>query len=124
MGGNGSFLSRSTDTEAERDYVTVYSLDENIKIIEQKNHNASLKPPQESHTANRIYAMFYKDGHDVKEVAVYGSDGQKLYAIHTQKHYGLCPHYHPWKDGQPIDDEAYALTSDMQILLDRIRKLK
>ena len=124
MGGNGSFLSRSTDTEAGREYVTVYSLDENIKIIERKNKQQNIKPPQESHTPNRIYAMFYKDGHDVKEVSVYGSDCLKLYVIHTQDHKGLGEHYHPWRDGKPIPNEVYSLTSEMKILLERIRNLK
>lgn len=124
MGGNGSFLLHSTDNEAGREYVTVYSLDENIKIIERKNNKISLKPPQESHSPNRVYAMFYKDGHDVKEVAVYGSDGLRLYTIHTQEHKGLGEHYHVWKEGKPIEGEVYALTYEMQLLLEKIRKLK
>ena len=124
MGGNGSFLLHSTDNEAGREYVTVYSLDENIKIIERKNKRQNIKPPQESHTPNRIYAMFYKDGHDIKEVAVYGSDGLRLYTIHTQDHKGLGEHFHLWRNGKPIPNEVYSLKPEMKTLLKRIRDLK
>lgn len=123
MSGNGSFIARTADTESRREYRTVYHLGEDIKILERKDSSKSVRLPQESHSANRIYAVFYKDGHDVKEIAVYGNDGKRLYTIHTQTHKSLKEHYHLWQGGAPLDGYIYPLTQEMKALLDRIRNL-
>lgn len=77
--------------------------------------------PEESHTPNRIYATFEKDGSDVKAIARYGSDGKKIFEIHTVDHYGIHPHYHLWGDGTQQKD-GFPLTSEMKMLLDKVRK--
>lgn len=123
MGGNGSFIARTTDSENVREFRTIYAIDENIKILERKNSKLGLKLPQESHSPNRVYAIFRKDGLDVKEIAVYDEHGMRLYTIHTQGHKGLAEHYHIWKNGHPIDNEVYALTPALQQLLRKIRNL-
>ena len=122
MGGNGSAGKGTTNTEEGRDYKTVYSIGDNIKVLEPKNPRKGIKLPEESHTPNRIYATFYKYGHDVKAIAVYGDDCKKLYEIHTVDHKGLGMHYHVWKDGKPV--EVHSITPQMQALLDKIRNFK
>lgn len=119
MGAVGSFEHRTANSEAGRDYRTVYSIGDNIKVLELKNPKKGVKLPEESHTPNRIYATFYKDGHDVKAIAKYGADGKKLYEIHTIDHKGLGAHYHVWKDGKPV--EVHSLISEMKSLLEKVR---
>lgn len=122
MGGNGSFEARSTDTEAGRNYMTVFAIGDNVMVLQQKDPRKGVKQPEESHTPNRIYATFRKDGKDVKSIAQYGDDGKKLWEIHTNDHHGLKPHYHVWKDGRPVS--VHTLTEGMKELLDRIRNFK
>lgn len=93
---------------------------DNIVVLEQKDPKHKGKLPEESHTPNRIYVSFMANGQDVKEIAKYGSDGKKLWAIHTKDHKGIKPHYHIWKDGAPTE-EGYPLTKDMQKILKKIR---
>ena len=122
MGAVGSFERGTANTEAGRNYKTIYSIGDNIKVLELKNPKKGAKLPEESHTPNRIYATFYKDGHDVKAIAKYGLDGKKLFEIHTIDHKGLGAHYHVWKDGKPI--EVHSLTPEMKSLLDIVRNFK
>ncbi len=100
MGANGSFANGSTASEAGRNWETVGSI-ENIQIIQLKNPKRPNKLPEESHTPDRIYAIFEKDGSDVKGIAGYGADGKKQWEVHTVEHDGICPHTHKWKDGKP-----------------------
>lgn len=123
MGGNGSFIAHSADTEGGREYRTIYKVDDNIKIIERKNSKLALKLPQESHSPNRVYAIFRKDGLDVKEIAIYDDNGKRVYTIHTQRHKGLLEHYHVWRNGQPVENEVYALTPDLKLLLQKVRNI-
>lgn len=122
MGANGSFAYGSTIYEESRAYKTVMSIGNNIKVLEQKNSKKGTKLPEESHTPNRIYVAFRKDGQDVKCIAQYGQDGKKIFEIHTDNHHGMKPHYHKWQNGHPID--ASELSPDKLALLNRIRKFK
>ena len=120
MGANGSHASGVLYTEEGRAYKTLFSMGDNIKVLEPKNPNRKGKLPEESHMPNRIYVSFMANGEDVKEIAKYGDDGKKLWSIHTLSHKGISPHYHNWKDGAQLKD-AYALTTEMKSLLDKIR---
>lgn len=120
MGANGSHASGVLHIEEGRTYKTLFSMGDNIKVIEPKNPNRKGKLPEESHMPNRIYVSFMANGEDVKEIAKYGDDGKKLWSIHTLSHKGISPHYHNWKDGAQLKD-AYALTTEMKSLLDKIR---
>lgn len=123
MGANGSFALGTTNTEEGRQWKTVGSIGDNIKILQMKNPKASLKLPEESHTPNRVYAIFKKDGSDVKCFAKYGPDGKKIWEIHTDDHKGLKPHFHYWKNnGQ--EKSAHSLTPDMLELLNKVRNFK
>lgn len=123
MGGNGSFRLKTASTEAGRMYKTVASIGDNIKILQLKNPKLGVKLPEESNTPNRIYVSFYKDGHDVKDIAQYDSNGIKLWQINTQDHKGIKPHFHYWKDGAQEKD-AHHLTQGMKDLLENIRLFK
>lgn len=121
MGGNGSFLNGYTNFEKNREYKTIFTIGDNIKILERLKKGVKL--PEESHTPNRVYATYYRDGKGLKEVAEYGKDGKKIYEIHTIDHQGLGTHYHPWKNGRPTG-EVYKLTGAMKLLLNKILNLK
>ena len=123
MGANGSFAKGTTNTEKDRHWKTIGSIGENIKILQMKNPKAPLKLPEESHTPNRIYAIFKKNGSDVKCIAQYDSNGKKLWEIHTDDHYGLKPHFHYWKNGGQEED-AHPLTQVQQDLLNTVRNFK
>lgn len=123
MGGNGAFSSGVLNSEAGRKYATVFQIDENTLVLEQKDRRKGIKLPEESHTPNRYYVAFRKDGKDVKSIAKYGADGKKIWEIHTNEHNGIKPHFHYWKDnGQ--EEQGYPLTSEMRDILNRIRNLK
>ena len=124
MGGNGSFFSGITNFDGGRNYKTVFSIGDNIKILETKNRNNSLKLPEESHTPNRTYATFYRNGKGLKEIAEYGPDGKRLNSIHIQDHKGLGPHWHPWKNGGQVENKAYKLTDRMKSLINKIINFK
>lgn len=89
-----------------------------------------MKLPEESHTPNRIYAIFNKNGNDVQAIAKYGPDGKKIWEIHTRDHNGLGEHYHPCEDGHAKtitnrngypENEAYALDAEKKAILERVR---
>ncbi|MDE7402076.1 MAG: hypothetical protein K2M87_01540 [Muribaculaceae bacterium] len=121
MGANGSFSSGSTNSELGRAYSTIATCGE-IQIVSPKNPKAGIKLPEESHTPNRTYATFYKDGHDVKAIAKYGPDGKKIWEIHTVDHKNLGSHYHDWQKGRPTTSKP--LDSKMKALLEKIRNFK
>ena len=122
MGGNGSFANKSTATEAGRRWKTVYVTKSGIKILEMKNPKAAIKLPEESHSPNSVFAIFNKGGKGLKAIAKYGADGKKFFEIHTTDHNGLGAHFHPWKDGHPLD--AQPLTKSMKKLIDGVLNFK
>ena len=122
MGGNGSFALGATQSEAGRKWKTIAITDSGIKILELKNPKSSFKLPEESHSPNSIYAIFNKGGKGLKAIAKYGADGKKIFEIHTTDHDGLGAHFHPWKDGHPLD--AQPLTKDMKKLIDDVLNFK
>ena len=122
MGGNGSFALGTTQSEAGRRWKTIMVTPSGIKVLELKNTKDSISLPEESHTPNSIYAVFNKGGKGLKGVAKYGDEGKKLFEIHTTDHKGLGAHYHPWKDGHPLD--AKPLTEKLKKLLEDASNLK
>lgn len=123
MGANGSFLSGTTNFDENRMYKTLYSIGHNIKILEMKNSKLGLKLPEESHTPNRIYATFYRNGKGLKEIAEYGPDGKRINSIHITDHKGYGPHYHNWR-GLGQEKDAHALTKEMKSLINKIINFK
>lgn len=130
MGGNGSHANGTTKSDIGQAWKTIGTVGD-IQVIQRKNSNESLKLPEESRTANRVYAIFNKDGSDVKAIAKYGSDGKKMWEIHTTDHDNMGPHWHPWKDGRPVmcwdaskgkmRNVAHALTPEMELILNMVR---
>lgn len=123
MGANGSFANGSTALEKDRRWKTILVLKDGTKIIELKNKKGAVKLPEESHSPNSTYAIFNKEGKGVKAIAKYGSDGKKIWEIHTTDHKGFGAHYHKWKDGKPLDEEPHPLTPAMKKLLDNVSNL-
>lgn len=123
MGGNGSVSSGVLNSEAGRKYVTIFRIDENTLVLEQKDRRKGIKLPEESHTPSRYYVAFRKDGRDVKSIAKYGADGKKIWEIHTNEHNGIKPHFHYWK-GNGQEEQGHPLTPEMRDILNRIRNLK
>ena len=81
MGGNGSHISGILNTEEGRAYKTLFKISNNIVVLEQKSPKQKGKLPEESHTPNRVYATFFGDGHDIKEIAKYDKNGLKRKSI-------------------------------------------
>jgi hypothetical protein len=130
MGANGSFAKGSTESDAGRNWNTIYTIGK-IQIIQKKDPKSSIKLPEESHTPNRTYAIFKKDGSDVKGIAKYGPDGKKIWEIHTSDHDDFAEHYHKWMDGHPMQyfdakrgkrNIAFSLTDEMINLLKMVRQ--
>lgn len=114
MGANGSKSLGTTETEEGRRWKTIEELPNGVKIIEFKNKKTPTKLPEESHTPNAIYGMMFKKGNGLKSIAIYGSDCKKILEIHNEDHHGTGPHYHLWKDGEPIGD-AIPISSNHQL---------
>lgn len=121
MGANGTFSKGMDIPVVERKYKTVFKIDDNIMVLQRKDGIGKL--PEESHTAGRIYVHFWKDGHDVKEIAKYGKNHKKIWEIHTKDHHGINPHFHYWRKGKPYG-EALPLTPNKIKLLNKIRMFK
>lgn len=121
MGANGSFASGSTNSELGRQYKTIGTIG-HIQVVTPKNPKTSIKLPEESHTPNRIYATFYRDGRDIKAIAKYGPNGKKIWEIHTVDHRNLGPHYHDSSNGRPVSDKP--LTPEMWEILNNVRNYK
>ena len=51
---------------------------------------------------NAIYGMMFKKGNGLKSISIYDSDCLKILEIHNEDHHGTGPHYHYWKNGEPI----------------------
>lgn len=120
MGGNGSHASGVLNTEEGRQYRTIFTIGENIKVLEQKDPKKNGKLPEESRTPNRIYVSLFANGKDVKAIAQYDENGKKMYEIHTADHKGIKPHYHTWTDGKPEKD-GHHLTPEMKSLLQKVQ---
>lgn len=128
MGGNGTASVLGSIPASEREYVSLGSYKDpvygDVEIIEWKGGSSNKMPP-ESNSAPRIYASFYKDGSGVNEIAKYGNDHKKEWAIHTAPHASNKakkkgeavegPHIHKWKDGKPSAKPDPLLSGDPRL---------
>jgi len=114
MGANGSKSLGTTETEAGRRWKTIETLPNGVKIIAFKNSKTPTKMPEESHSPNAIYGMMFKKGNGLKSISMYDSNCLKILEIHNEDHHGTGPHYHHWKNGEPIGD-AIPITSNPQL---------
>lgn len=130
MGANGSHADGSLESELGRNWKRIGTVGE-IQIVQKKSSKESVKLPEESHTLNRIYATFNKNGDDVQAIAKYDANGKKVWEIHTRPHNGLAAHYHPCENGHPKsiinsngkpENKAYPLDAYKQSILDKVRK--
>lgn len=125
MGGNGSRGKGLLDSELGRNWKTTASIGE-IQVVQLKDLSKPNKLPEESHTANRLYAIFEKDGSDVKSIAKYDNNGKKVWEIHTTDHKGLGAHFHLWKNGKPIKGSEKPLIDYpyLMAILNKVRNFK
>lgn len=131
MGGNGSYIKGMYDNESEREYRTVHDLSKNIKVIELKKRGSHNSMPRTSHTANRVYVIFYKDGSGVKEIARYGKNHELKWVIHTHEHSdkkGIYKegHVHYWKKGKPTSKYPEDINNHPRLkrLMEKIKMMK
>lgn len=126
MGGNGTLSKGQEMSEESRQWKTVDTIPARggfpeVAIVEMKNLKY-IKTPEESHKPNRAYAVFYPNGSDVKEIALY-KNHKKTYVVSTESHHGIQPHYHKWDDGKQ-EKEGHPLSEEMEKLLEHVRKYK
>lgn len=114
MGANGSKTLGTTENEEGRRWKTIKILPNGVKIIEFKNLKTPTKMPEESHSPNAIYGMMFKKGNGLKSISMYDSNCLKTVEIHNEDHDGIGPHYHNWKNGEPIGD-AIPISSNPQL---------
>lgn len=128
MGGNGT--ASVTGSVENKEYVSHGTYTDpifgEIEIVEW-TAGGNNKSPEESNSAPRMYATFYKDGSGVNEIAKYGEDHKKIWAIHSVGHDKKVtgPHVHEWNgNGRP--DKPYSLTeSDPRLaLLHRVQNFQ
>ena len=127
MGSNGSFVHGVTACEDGRRWKTIGESGK-VQILQLKDSKANIKLPEESHTPGRVYAIFKRDGSDVKCIAQYGRHGQKIWEIHVDQHHYGDIHYHRWEDKgngkRGENKKAYMLTKRMRKLLRKIRNFE
>lgn len=126
MGANGSKGAGLLENEEDRRYRTVFSIGDNIKVLQPKSDSHGKgKLPEESHSPNRIYVIFYSNGNGIKAYAAYDENCKKSYEVHTIDHKGLGAHYHPWIDGHPASKkQVYKITHEMRSMIEQILKFK
>lgn len=128
MGANGSKASGRLESESGREYTTIFTIGD-IQVVQAKDGRKRVKLPEESHTPNRTYAVFNKNG-TLKSIGVYDENCIKKYEIHDDHvHDGMHPHYHKWINGHPemknkTKTKAYPLTSEMKTLLNKVKSFK
>jgi hypothetical protein len=125
MGGNGTASVNGCIPAEEQRYVSHGAYVDpdygEIKIVEWTGTGQN-KSPEESNSAPRMYMTFYKNGSGINEIAKYGADHKKEWAIHTNKHKGLQPHIHPWKNGVAQEPEPIAHDDPRLALLRRAKE--
>ena len=137
MGANGTASVNGSIPASEQQYVShgtytdpVYG---DIEIVEWTGGKIN-KSPEESNSAPRMYVTFYKDGSGVNEIAKYGSDHKKEWAIHTQPHNSKKakkkgeaidgPHIHRWVNGLAQKPEQFSSDDPRIGLLHRVQNFQ
>lgn len=135
MGGNGTASEYGYVAEKNYSGQGVYN-DPVFGEIHIVSYNTGQdKTPEESNTPNRVYVTFRQNGSDVNEIAKYGSDHKKEWAIHTKSHDSKKakkkgeavsgPHIHYWKDGHPVSKPQALTPKDPRYaLLQRVRNFQ
>lgn len=121
MGSRGSFVDVSSGnysfTDNGQNYYSLGTLssDSNVKVLVQ--NSGSVKAPEFSHTAERIYATT-QDG-VLKHLTYYDANHKQAISIDlTIPHNGMLPHKHLYLD----HTTAYPLTDSEIALIKKIRK--
>ena len=95
MGGRGSFINADSGNFAFREggqtYFAIGSIGDEIKVLERRG--TSVKAPEISHSANRIYAIIQKG--ELKHIAFYNENHDQVKCIDFQHSHGeIKPHVH------------------------------
>lgn len=124
MGSRGAFVNVNNNnfsfTAGGQHYKTIGELssNHNVKIIMQ--NYSSVRAPQYSHTANRIYAIVQNGM--LKHVAYYDKNHMQSILVDLgHKHKGVKPHRHFYMNHDKNLPGVPATMDDL-ILIDKIRK--
>lgn len=134
MGANGSKASGALEDPNNREFKSVCFISKNIEVVQLKNDKQRVRLPEESHTPNRVYVVYNKDG-SLKSIGRYDSTCLKKFEMHfDHEHDGLNPHYHKWVskggvargpetkgNGKNARNIAYPLTKGMIKLYEKIK---
>ena len=124
MGGGGSFVNVDIGNfafkEGGQTYFTIGSIGEEIKIIERRG--MSVKAPEMSHIANRIYAVVQKG--ELKHIAFYDENHNQVKCIdfgHVHGWNHVKPHVH--FNNQHIKKEPGTIpTMEDMVLFEKVQK--
>lgn len=119
MGSRGAFADVNTGNfsfvDGGQTYHSLGEIDGVKVIIRDKG---SVKAPELSHTANRIYAVV-QDG-KLKHLTFYGDDHKQAVSIDLlHPHHGLMPHKHLNLDHS---DSGITLSADEEKLVKKIKR--
>lgn len=108
---NGAYEHSGRSWKYGDEYSTLFESD-GMKFIQPKGSKPG-KPPIESQTPNRVYAVVNKRKNSLQSIEFYDENGKATKHLHFEEHKPLGMHAH---DGFP-QGKARALTPDETILM-------
>lgn len=119
MGSRGSFEDVSSGNfnfvDGGQTYKSIGEVD-GVKVLVKTS--GSVKAPEYSHTANRVYAII-QDG-ALKHLTFYDENHNQSVSIDLlHSHHGVQPHKHLNLDHS---DKGIAITKEEQAIVDKIRR--
>lgn len=119
MGSRGSFKNVGagdfTFVEGGKTYLSIGGFD-NVKILIKES--GSVKAPEFSHTAERIYAIIQNGA--LKHLAYYDENHNQAVSIDLlHAHHGVQPHKHLYLDHS---DRGIAISAEERALIKKIKE--
>ena len=122
MGGRGNFVNANAGNfafkEGEQTYFTIGSIDDEIIVLERRG--TSVKAPEMSHSANRIYAVVQKK--ELKHIAFYDENHNQVRCIDFGHEHGwnhVKPHVH--FNLQHIEEPGTSPSSEDMVLYEKVQ---
>ena len=119
MGSRGAFVDVASGNfnfvEGGQTYQSIGEVD-GVKVLVKIT--GSVKAPEYSHTANRVYAIVQAGS--LKHIAFYDDNHNQYVSIDLMhQHYGVQPHKHFYLDHS---DTGISITKEDQAIIDKIKK--